>query len=192
MGRLQRVRDQVEELRELGLSGTAFRAAWELRLRTGLARRSPALPPDPTPSTRWRERLPWASPGPLVLAMAPRVSIEAVEALRDHARNAARGVIRCFGRWDGDYGQPLDWHRNPTNGQRWNPSAHWSDALRDGDRVGDVKLTWEAARFPQAFHLARFAPIVRDTPLLLPPNLRDWVPANHLVHFILDLSLIHI
>jgi len=32
----------------------------------------------------------------------------------------------------------------------------------------------------------RFVPIDRDTPLLLPPNLRDWVPADHLVHFILD------
>jgi transposase len=36
-------------------------------------------------------------------------------------------------------------------------------------------------------HMAtRFVPIDRDTPLLLPPNLRDWVPADHLVHFILD------
>jgi transposase len=32
----------------------------------------------------------------------------------------------------------------------------------------------------------RFVPIAGDTPLLLPPNLRDWVPANHLVHFIVD------
>jgi transposase len=32
----------------------------------------------------------------------------------------------------------------------------------------------------------RFVVIDRDTPLLLPPNLRDWVPAHHLVHFILD------
>jgi transposase len=32
----------------------------------------------------------------------------------------------------------------------------------------------------------RFVSIDRDTPLLLPPNLRDWVPAGHLVHFILD------
>src|SRR3989454_192002 len=32
----------------------------------------------------------------------------------------------------------------------------------------------------------RLVPIDRDTPLLLPPNLRDWVPADHLVHFILD------
>ena len=32
----------------------------------------------------------------------------------------------------------------------------------------------------------RFVPSDRDTPLLLPPNLRDWVPADHLVHFVLD------
>jgi len=32
----------------------------------------------------------------------------------------------------------------------------------------------------------RFVSIDRDTPLFLPPNLRDWVPADHLVHFILD------
>ena len=32
----------------------------------------------------------------------------------------------------------------------------------------------------------RFVLIDRDTPLLLPPNLRDWVPADHLVHFVLD------
>jgi len=33
---------------------------------------------------------------------------------------------------------------------------------------------------------ARFVSIDRDTPLLLPPNLRDWVPADHLVHFVVD------
>lgn len=33
---------------------------------------------------------------------------------------------------------------------------------------------------------ARFINIDHDTPLMLPPNLRDWVPADHLAHFILD------
>lgn len=32
----------------------------------------------------------------------------------------------------------------------------------------------------------RFVTIDRDTPLLLPPDLRQWVPADHLVHYILD------
>jgi transposase len=33
---------------------------------------------------------------------------------------------------------------------------------------------------------ARFVNIDYDTPLILPPNLREWVPASHLAHFILD------
>jgi transposase len=33
---------------------------------------------------------------------------------------------------------------------------------------------------------ARFVPVDHDTPLLLPPDMRDWVPADHLVHFVLD------
>jgi transposase len=32
----------------------------------------------------------------------------------------------------------------------------------------------------------RFITIDYDTPLILPPNLRDWVPTDHLAHFILD------
>jgi hypothetical protein len=30
---------------------------------------------------------------------------------------------------------------------------------------------------------ARFVNIDHDTPMLLPPDLRDWLPADHMVHF---------
>jgi transposase len=33
---------------------------------------------------------------------------------------------------------------------------------------------------------ARFVAIDHDTPMLLPPDLRDWVPEDHLVHFVMD------
>jgi transposase len=33
---------------------------------------------------------------------------------------------------------------------------------------------------------ARFVIVDHDTPLLLPPDLRDWVPADHMVHFVMD------
>jgi transposase len=32
----------------------------------------------------------------------------------------------------------------------------------------------------------RFKNVDRDTPMLLPPDLRDWIPADHIVRFILD------
>jgi transposase len=34
--------------------------------------------------------------------------------------------------------------------------------------------------------MAKFLNIDRDTPLLLPPDLRDWVAKDHLVHFVID------
>ena len=33
---------------------------------------------------------------------------------------------------------------------------------------------------------AHFVTVDRDTPMLLPPDLRDWVPSNHLVHFLIE------
>jgi len=32
----------------------------------------------------------------------------------------------------------------------------------------------------------RFVTVDRQTPLLLPCDLREWIPEDHLVHFILD------
>jgi transposase len=33
---------------------------------------------------------------------------------------------------------------------------------------------------------AKFVNIDRDTPMLLPPDLREWLPEDHLVHFLLE------
>jgi len=67
------------------------------------------------------------------------------------------GRIRCFGHWYADFGDPIDWHLNPASGQRWDPGMHWTAVLADTGRHGDVKLTWEVGRFPQAYELARSA-----------------------------------
>ena len=34
--------------------------------------------------------------------------------------------------------------------------------------------------------MPRFVPVDHDTPMLLPPDLRAWVPDDHIVHFIMD------
>jgi len=78
------------------------------------------------------------------------------------AQEAAKGRIMCFGRRTADYGDPVDWHLNPTNGYRWDPGKHWSRVLGDGGQVGDIKLTWEIGRFPHAFQIARAAALWPD------------------------------
>jgi asparagine synthase (glutamine-hydrolysing) len=153
-------RDLVEELRELGLAGVAFRVRWELALRTGwMARteRAPGRLPRAVNGDALLRRLPFAPAADVAAVMAHRLPGAARAALGRLAVDAAKGRVLCFGRWTADFGAPIDWHRNPVTGQRWNSGAHWSETLEDTGRVGDVKLTWEVGRFPHAYHLARAA-----------------------------------
>ncbi len=34
--------------------------------------------------------------------------------------------------------------------------------------------------------VARFVSVDRDTPMLLPPDLREWVPEDDLTHFVIE------
>jgi asparagine synthase (glutamine-hydrolysing) len=146
----------VQEVRELGVSGTLFRVGWEARLRSGLMphleapSREADTPPPPSmaPFTRWRE---------VADAMRERIPKHDLAKLEELALNAEQGKLLCFGRWYADFGRPIDWHRNPTNGRRWNPREHWSKVLAAEPDVGEVKFTWEAGRFPQAYSLGRAA-----------------------------------
>ncbi|MBL8601292.1 MAG: alginate lyase family protein [Myxococcales bacterium] len=162
-----RWRDQVQELRELGLGGTAYRLGREVSLRSGLlARETPRPGPPPrgfeAHALAALDRLPFAHPEAVALAMAGRIDDRALDQLVAQADDAAAGRIVCFGAETVDCGDPIDWHRNPFNGRRWDAALHWTRALAPTPTVGDVKLTWEAARFPQAYHLARAAALAGD------------------------------
>ena len=156
------LRDAAQEVRELGLSRTLYRVGWELRLRTGLARLGEAPPGDALPAPRGLDAFPFAPAPEVARALEDRVDLSAQQRLRAIAEDALRGRILCFGRWVGDYGDPIDWYRNPLSGARWPREAHWSEALKATGACGDIKLAWEAARFPQAFHLARAAAFFPD------------------------------
>ncbi len=154
-------RDRLQELVELGPRGVLFRSAWEAKLRTGLTallERPPApLRPEASPALPELARsLPFAAAG-VAAAMAGRLDAGARARLQEVATLGAEGRILAFGRWMADYGDPLDWFANPVTGRRWNRTVHWSRALRDERRCGDVKLPWEIGRFPHAYHLGRAA-----------------------------------
>jgi Heparinase II/III-like protein/Heparinase II/III N-terminus len=151
-----RLRDAVQEVAELGARGTLFRVGWELRGRAGLGSRGKREPAGHSRPEQWTYRLQLEDPIALGRALRPRVSSGALARLRTAADDAVQGRILCFGRWTADFGDPIDWHRSPTNGGRWDSTARWFNALAN-ERAGDVKCCWEAARFPHAYHMARAA-----------------------------------
>ena len=165
MARLTALRDTLQELRELGPGGALFRLGWELRRRSGYFTLRDAWPAAPSAAWAEREGVPWGGltrlglgdPAAAAAVAAQHGSEAARAALLQQAADATRGRILCFGRWIGDYGDPIDWHRDPTTGGRWSPERHWSRSLARQPGTGDIKLTWEVGRFPQAYSMARAA-----------------------------------
>jgi hypothetical protein len=150
------LRDAAQELVELGPRGTVFRVGWELKCRIGLAV-PPAGAEVTVPDTaEWTHRLQLEDPISLARALRPRLAVTALERLREIADDGVKGRIRCFGKWRGDFGDPIDWHRNPVTGRMWRCGLPWSRALND-EIGGDVKYSWEVGRFPHAYQIARAA-----------------------------------
>src|SRR5262249_17121728 len=145
-------------------------AKWELKRRSGWIERVEQAPPPLSETAArqaaeaFRRALPLDAQS-VVDAVRDRIPVENLTELVESAEDATKGRIRCFSRWQANLGQPIDWQLNPQNGRRWNAGLHWSQALKEEPRVGDVKLTWEVARFPQAFWMARaaaFLPQLRE------------------------------
>src|SRR5947209_5254116 len=115
------LRDLIQELRELGLSGSIFRTGWELKMRSGLMERSRPAPcfEEFEIEPEWRERLPFADPDKVATAVRPRIPKSKLARLAGLAYGAIDGQILCFGRWTAEFGSPIDWYVNPTNGRRW-------------------------------------------------------------------------
>src|SRR5262249_3119976 len=162
-----------------------FRAGWELRDRLGprrVERDQQATALAPTSRGDWIKRLPFADPLAVADAMRDAVTADGVQRLTAIARDALRGRLLCFGRWTADFGDPIDWHLNPRTGRRWPADGTWSPANAASAHAGDVKVTWEAARFQHAYYIARaaaFAP--RDAEhyaRLLAVQMRAFVAAN--------------
>ncbi len=92
--------------------------------------------------------------------MASLISEPERRRLKHLASEATRGRILCFSRWMADFGNPIDWHRDPTTDDRWPADVHWSNVWKAQGRAkrrGEIKFCWEVGRFPQANSLARAA-----------------------------------
>jgi asparagine synthase (glutamine-hydrolysing) len=169
------LRDAAQELLELGPRGAAFRIGWELRGRTGMrAGGREAWPVADSVTDEWTHRLQLEDPISLARVIRPRLSPASLARLRANADNAVVGQILCFGRWRADFGNPIDWHRSPVTGDTWNPTAHWSRALNDRG-ISDVKVCWEAGRFPHAYVIARAATLFPEQAEIYAAALADHI-----------------
>jgi asparagine synthase (glutamine-hydrolysing) len=164
---LRNLRNLGQELFELGPKGTAFRVAWEISRHRGFRRSNHSAHDDDGDQRAsrdlWMAHLPFPDPIAVADAVRDRINPDALYRLLATSDRALPGEIECFGRWPARFGEPIDWHRNPLTGGQWPASTPARFALAGHERAGDVKLCWEVARFPHAYHMARCAAFFPDT-----------------------------
>ena len=157
------VRDYVQEVRELGLRGTLYRVSWELRQRSGWFALRDRWRGVAVPSlghfdvAAFVGQLPWSAPSDVATTLNASLTAVERDQLKQRADDAARGRILCFGSWFAEFGAPIDWFLYPATGHKWSANIHCSRALDEIGHIGDIKLTWEVARFPHAYAMARAA-----------------------------------
>lgn len=180
----ENVRNVIEEVTQLGWRRSIYRIGHELAVRTGVVwmgdgsvRRASVL-----------ISVPRHSDVPCVLGVnmseiaaflkaRPPSEIERILGKADDIR---QGKQPMFSGWSAPLGCPPDWHLDPKSGRRWPAAIHWSRALGLQSQTGDIKLTWEASRFSQAFTLLRAYAVSGDPGYsqVLLDQIEDWIERN--------------
>lgn len=161
----------VREVQELGLGRTAARLSWEVRSRAMLTgRRTPV-----SDQVNIRSRLLFTDPRVVGQIVPSLLGAQQRDELERQGREAAFGRLTAFGHWQADFGYPIAWHKNPVNGRAFRRTSHWSRSYAEQSYVGDIKLAWEAGRFPQCFTLGRAATANPEVALELGKAMRDQI-----------------
>lgn len=102
------------------------------------------------------------------------------EILIQTAEKACKGIILGFSSTELDYGQPMDWQKNPLSGKRCDEAKKWYHIPDFDPERGDIKVIWEASRFSHFLTLAR-AWLLTDNEIYYTAfheQLEDWLKRN--------------
>ena len=109
-----------------------------------------------------------------------RACPEAESRTRCRAERAVEGVFDLLGHERVSFGNPIDWHLDPSSGKRA-PRRHWSRiAYLEPSVVGDYKLLWEVNRHQHFVTLGQAYAFSRDSRYAdaFVTQLLGWIDAN--------------
>lgn len=96
------------------------------------------------------------------------------------ANKAIEGKILAFSSIELDYGNPINWHYNPLTKEETSKTLKWYKIKDFDERVGDIKVVWEASRFTHFYTFLRAFLITNDQKYYeaFSSQLNDWLKNN--------------
>jgi len=177
----------------MGPGWIAFRAAYSLRMQTGLIKRQ--IPAYPWKKFSLKDRVLSGTPFQvndykqwkrdyysekfLFIDNSFPIDVpwEAQKAVQE-AERYIRGEVKYFGHLYEDLGFPPNWLLDPFLNIQYDPTRHWSEIPDYGE--SDIKFVWEANRLSQIYALVRAFSVNRDQkyPQAFWTILSDWMQKN--------------
>ena len=103
------------------------------------------------------------------------------ESFIEKADNASEGKIFAFSNEYFDYSEDgsINWQMNPISKVKADDSLVWN-RLPDFGEYGDIKLIWEASRFPQVYYFINAYSTTKDTKYsnICVSQIIDWIDKN--------------
>jgi len=140
----------------MGLRYVAYRARYELLLRSGLLRRKfPAAPPYKQYITlaQWKlneAKFFFEDKESLAIPRNPQ------HVLKENFENIKSGKLLLFNSVLADLDKNYDWVTNPDSGFHYDIKKHWTEIADYSKEAGDIKYVWEKSRFSYLYDIIRY------------------------------------
>ncbi len=157
----KKINSILQYAKNMGPEWTLFRIQYELKRKTGyysfsnkkILNQAERLTPN---------ALSFSKPG--IVNFDYRIITSKSEDVINKAENALQGKIFAFSHTYMDYAEAngrINWHLNPVLKVEAPRNIPWNK-LPDFGPYGDIKLIWEASRFPQVFFLINAFSLTKD------------------------------
>jgi hypothetical protein len=153
---VQKVKNTLDLVKNMGLHYLAFRVKHELLRRSGLLKKK--FPSNPSYLKmplleEWRSAcIPFFFQGKKNLSL-PKNSTQILE---EKHLNISNGTFLFFSSLPVQLKSDYNWTTNPDTGYVYDPQKHWTEIADYSEEAGDIKYVWEKSRFCFLYDIIRY------------------------------------
>ena len=153
---IEKIKNSLDLLRNMGWRYIQFRAKHELLRRTGLLKRKfPAHPvyQQYIALADWKNNvIPFFFESRQSLAFVKKPT----SALAERFHKIKEGKLLFFNSTEFNTGNDYDWITNPDTGYQYDIRKHWTEIPDYSKEAGDIKYVWEKSRFSYLYDVIRY------------------------------------
>src|SRR6185437_2364610 len=176
---IERIKNSLNLLRNMGWRYTKFRIKHELLSRTGILKKK--FPINPSfkqyiSLEQWKTKS-----GNFFFENRESLSFpkNPTSEIKERFQNLKEGKFIFFNSALFDIGKNYDWVTNPDTGYKYDVKTHWTKIADYSKEAGDIKYVWEKSRFSYLYDIIRYDyHFNEDCAPFVFSEILSWIDAN--------------